>query len=144
MQRRPFLFALAAAAAGTAVAEPTEAVDVRKFVADFYRAYSSGSAEQYRKLLAPDYLLLENGTVFDADQDVASMPAAGVRRSDDFEFRQVHVADDVAYAVYLLRSVITDAKGTRNKAWVESVVLRGETGSWRMALLHSTVLAAEK
>lgn len=143
MQRRTMLLSLAAAATTPWSSGQADADAIRAFVTNLYRTYStSGNAGQYRALLAPEYLLLENGKVLDAAADVAGMPspAAGARRSDQFEFRQVSVFGNAAVAVYVLRSVITDAKGTRNKAWLESMVLRQVDGQWRAALLHSTPL----
>jgi ketosteroid isomerase-like protein len=76
-----------------------------------------------------------------ADQDVAAMPKRedDYRRTDAFEFHQVKRSGDTAWAVYTLRSDITDAKrGTRHRDYLESILLRRAGASWLVALLHST------
>lgn len=100
--------------------------------------------QKYRALLTDDYLLLENGELLDIEGDIALMPApeSGYKRIDSFDFRSVKVHGDTAYAVYFLKSEITDNKnGTRNREWLESAILRRAKRGWRMALLHSTRIA---
>jgi ketosteroid isomerase-like protein len=84
-------------------------------------------AQKYRALLTDDYLLLENGEIFDADGDIASMPKPedDYRRTDAFEFEVVQANGDSAYAVYFLRSDMQDKKeGARHSEWLESAALR--------------------
>ena len=73
-----------------------------------------------------------------------SIPRAETRgNTDGFDFRSVKVLGDTGYAVYFLKSKITDQKdGPRTKEWLESAVLRRVGGGWRVALLHSTVVKA--
>lgn len=133
----------------TADTRHTSATDdaeaVRQAVRDVYSTFSETRDKQkYRSLLTEDYLLLENGELLDIDGDLALMPApdSGYRRTDAFDFRLVKVHDDTAYAVYFLRSEMTDTKeGTRRREWLESAVLRRSGTGWKMALLHSTRLA---
>jgi len=115
---------------------------VKKVITDYYDLfYRSLDEQKYRALLTDDYLLLENGEIFDADGDIASMPKPedGYKRSDAFDFRSVHVHDDTAYAVYFLRSDVIDKKeGARSLEWLESAILRRTGNNWRVAVLHST------
>jgi ketosteroid isomerase-like protein len=86
-------------------------------------------------------LLLENGELLDIEGDIALMPSpeSGYKRTDAFDFRSVKVHGDTAYAVYFLKSEITDKKnGNRHRQWLESAILRRGGNGWRMALLHST------
>jgi ketosteroid isomerase-like protein len=116
---------------------------VKQAVKDVYSIFSvSLDKQKYRSLLTEDYLLLENGELLDIEGDIALMPApeSGYKRTDAFDFRSVKVHGDTAYAVYFLKSEITDKKnGTRNREWLESAILRRSGAGWRMALLHSTV-----
>jgi ketosteroid isomerase-like protein len=144
MRRREFVAAVAtlACVVHAPFAQATDdASAVRQAIKDNYAAYSGFDGQRYRTTLTDDYLLLENGELIDREGDVASMakPGTGYRRSDTFDFRQVTVAGDIAYAVYFLASDIhDDIRGTRNREWLESAVLRRSDGAWRMALLHST------
>lgn len=117
-----------------------EAVAVKQAVVDVYAAFSGFDKKKYRALLTEDYLLLENGELLDIEGDVAMMasPDSGHKRTDSFDFRSVKVQGDFSYLVYFLKSQIKDNKGTRDREWLESAILRRSASGWRMALLHST------
>lgn len=125
--------------AAPALADETH--DVKAAIERNYAAYSGFDEARYRSTTTDDYLLLEHGELIDREGDVASMakPGTGFRRSDRFEFDTVKVMGDVAYAVYTLKSEIyDDVRGSRDREWLESAVLRREDGRWKIALLHST------
>lgn len=118
-----------------------DAAAVQQAIKDNYAAYSGFDAQKYRATTTDDFVLLENGELFDREGDVASMPKPdiGFRRKDYFDFIAVKVEGDFAYAVYTLRAEIYDnLKGARNREWLESAVLRRVDDRWKMALLHST------
>lgn len=122
---------------------------IRQVIVDAYHAaFVAQDPASYRALLTDDYLLLEHGELLDIAGDLALIPKpdAGYRRTDKFEFHQVRVEGDAAWAVYTLRSDMTDKKnGPRHRDYLESAVLRRVSGQWRIALLHSTkILPASK
>ena len=125
---------------GPAFASNETAV-VQEAIRENYAAYSSFDERRYRATTTDDFLLLEQGELIDREGDVANMakPGTGFRRTDHFEFNSVRIIGDVAYAVYVLKSDITDdARGTRSREWLESAILRRDGSRWKMALLHST------
>lgn len=123
-------------------ASPDESENIKQIVRDdYYTFYVLQDRAKYRAMLADDYLLLENGEVLDIAGDLGLMPGPDeeYRRTDNFDFHQVRVHGDAAWAVYTLRSDITDKKrGTRHREFLESMVLRRMAGDWKVALLHST------
>lgn len=133
---------LAGAACAPARPQAAETEAVKQVIADYYDTFfRSLDREKYRSLLTDDYRLLENGEILDIEGDMALMPDpdSGYTRSDVFDFRSVHVHDDTAYAVYVLRSNMTDrTNGPRSREWLESAILRRAGSRWRVALLHST------
>lgn len=145
MKRREFI-AGTGMLIGTACVPSVSAADdetaVKQAIKDVYSIfYVSLDKQKYRSLLTEDYLLLENGELLDIEGDIALMPApgSGYKRTDAFDFRSLRVHGDTAYAVYFLKSEITDKKdGTRHREWLESAILRRSGAGWRMALLHST------
>ena len=115
---------------------------VKQTIKNYYYLYFvKMDKNAYRSILTDDYLILENGELFDADGDIALMPEldSGYERTDSFDFRSVTIEGDFAYTVYFLKSDITDkANGTIQKEWLESTILRRSGDSWLIALLHST------
>ena len=143
--KRLEVFACAIALIATACVPNGKSSDdaeaIQHAIKDDYAAYSGFDEQKYRAMLADDYLLLENGELIDRAGDVASMarPGTGYRRTDEVDFRSVKIDGDFAYAVYFLKSRIhDDIKGTRQREWLESAILRRSEGVWRLALLHST------
>jgi hypothetical protein len=151
MKRREFFAAAAALlggayAAGEGTPPAGDAEAVKRLIADYYDVfYRKRDVEKYRLLLTDDYRLLENGEIFDAAGDIATMPGPRSRyeRSDRFDFRQVRVDGSFGYAVYFLDSDLTDEKhGAQKRRWLESAIVRRERGAWRVAILHSTRITA--
>ncbi len=148
MKRRQFV-AAAGVLLGAGCAKATSGVDdeaaVKRVIGEYYSVfYRELDKPKYRSLLTDDYLLLENGEIFDADADVAEMPApgSGYVRTDTFTFRKVTIQGDTAWAVYFLSSNVTEAKdGPRALKWLESAILRRSASTWRVAILHSTRIA---
>jgi len=145
MERRDFLAgagALVATGKGLRGLAQDDSAAVRDTIRTLYEYYAALDKAKYRALLTGDYLLLENGEVLDIEGDLALMPSSAVdyRRTDAFDFRSVRILGDMAYAVYFLKSEITDPEGARHRAWLESVILRRAGKGWRVALLHSTRL----
>jgi ketosteroid isomerase-like protein len=144
MRRREFAVGagtLIGAACAPNVSAADDATAIKQAIADVYVTFYAGLDKQkYRALLTEDYVLLEQGKLLDIEGDLALMPTpeSGYKRADAFDFRSVRVHGDIAYAVYFLKSEIKDAKGTRNREWLESAILRRSGSRWLMALLHST------
>jgi ketosteroid isomerase-like protein len=125
-------------------ADGSEEESVRQFVIDdYYTFYVLMDRGKYRAMLADDYLLLEQGEVLDIEGDLELMPSPdiGYKREDKFEFHSVKINGDTAWAVYTLRSDITDRKnGPRHREFLESMILRRSGSGWLAALLHSTLI----
>lgn len=116
--------------------------DIKQAIKNYYHLYFvKFDKNEYGSILTKDYLLLENGEIFNANDDIAAMPDAesGYTRTDTFDFRSIKIEGNIAYAVYFLKSEISDkTKGVRNLEWLESVILRKSDKGWLIALLHST------
>lgn len=151
MKRRQFILTGTGALAGALIAptaaravDASEEESVRQFVKDDYFAfYVLMDREKYRAMLADDYLLLEQGEVLDIEGDLELMPSPDIdyKRKDSFEFHSVRINGDTAWAVYTLRSEITDKnRGPRHREFLESMILRRSGTGWLAALLHSTLV----
>jgi ketosteroid isomerase-like protein len=147
MKRREFVagagLLLAMPAAPLDAAPPDDEAALKQAINDYYSIYyRARDKEKDRSLLADDYLLLENGEIMNADDDIGLIPKPGdlYERTDAFDFRQIKVEGDNAWMVYFLSSVITDRNGTANRRWLESAVFRRSGSRWLIGLLHSTRL----
>jgi hypothetical protein len=150
MKRRQFVAAagvlLGAGCAKSLTSGGDDEAAVKRVISDYYGVfYREFDKQKYRSLLTDDYLLLENGEIFDADGDIAAMPApdSGYKRTDAFTFRTIKLQGDTAWAVYFLTSDVKEGKDEpRTRKWLESAILRRSASTWRVAILHSTRIAA--
>ena len=151
MKRRQFILSGTGALAGALLtpstaraADASEEETIKQFVKyDYFTFYVLQDREKYRAMLADDYLLLENGEILDIEGDLGLMPAPEdeYKRTDTFEFHSVKTNGDTAWAVYTLRSDMTDKnRGPRHREFLESMILRRSGTGWLAALLHSTML----
>jgi ketosteroid isomerase-like protein len=88
-----------------------------------------------------DYLLIENGEVWDLKKETEWYRTNAHRvlsRTDFFTIRTIKVHNNIAYAVYHLRSDFKENNTLKTKVWNESAIFRKEQGSWKIALIHST------
>jgi hypothetical protein len=148
MKRREFMVGAGLLAGmpatSLAAASPDDEVVLKKALGDYYSVYyRERNVEKYRALLAKDYLLLENGEIMSAADDIALIPKPGdlYNRTDAFDFRQIKVDGNTAYLVYFLTSVITDKRGTGKYRWLETAIFRRSGSRWVISLLHSTKIA---
>lgn len=78
--------------------------------------------------------------VWNFEQEAAYMKSLNgkSKRFNQFDKVSVKIEGFFAYVVYELKSQITRNNVTKNYQWTESVVVSKKTGSWKIALIHST------
>ncbi|MBK5293718.1 MAG: nuclear transport factor 2 family protein [Acidobacteriia bacterium] len=141
MKRRGVLMGIAGSCATDLSAQSSRsssANDVHAAIRNYYAVWQSRDVSRYRDLLTDDYMLLENGERMTVEDDVKMMPRSGSQRSDVFDFHATEIVGEIAYAHWFLKSKIVDEKGSGERRWLESSVLRRSQGIWKVALLHST------
>lgn len=88
-----------------------------------------------------DYLLIEEGEVWNLEKEkqyYQSNAGRVLQRKDVFTFKKIRISGDMAYAVYFLKSEMTERGVLTVKTWNESAVFRKVGGQWKVALIHST------
>lgn len=118
-----------------------EQASVEHSLQGFFRAISESDFDALRASTTADYVLLEDGLVWNTDSLVAAvedLQEGGLTISYSFADREVYVHGPIAWMTYRNTGVLSGAAGADTLRWLESAVFRKEGGSWRMALLHST------
>jgi len=106
-----------------------------------YLALGKDDTVTIRKHCTSDYLLIENGEIWDLSKEIEhirSMKNKPATRIDKFIYHKVSTEGKSGYAVYELESSITRAGVTNNYKWTESAILKKEKGGWKIQLIHST------
>ena len=94
-----------------------------------------------------NYLLVENGEIWDIKKEAEYYNQNSNRvidRRDYFDIKYVRVYGDCAYAVYNLRSDITENGNLKVKTWIESAIFRKIKGKWKIELINSTPVELKK
>lgn len=141
------VFTLLVAACGDTIDSTSEAEaaeEVESVMQAFLDALEVEDWPTAREHVSPRFLLLEDGRRMSWSEARAMIEEAGFERVDwtlsGFETR---VADDVAYTTYVNHGRFVVEQDTLEVEFLESAVLRRASGSWRVVLLHSSVIPDE-
>jgi SnoaL-like domain len=118
-----------------------EAAGVRSGLDRFFAAISRFDYDGLRAAGTADYVLVEDGLVWNMDSLVATVQGLqkdGLRITYALEDLHPRIAGSVAWTTYRNRGILSGPKGADTLRWVESAVFRKEDGVWKLALLHST------
>ncbi|MCG7569074.1 nuclear transport factor 2 family protein [Pseudoalteromonas sp. CNC9-20] len=97
-----------------------------------------------RAAVTDKFKLLENGEVWGIDELVAVVAPSEYKRENFFSLISSDVREDIALINYWNKAVFSSKKSTQNVAWLESVVVVKDNGSWRLQQMHSTHVNEEK
>ncbi|CAN5178468.1 hypothetical protein BH09BAC3_BH09BAC3_00700 [soil metagenome] len=122
----------------------SDSIKIVQLLVDDYAALGSFDVEKHMNNCTSDYKLIENGEIWDLKKEVEYFKSFAARkrvRKNQFDINSVKVVDRVAYALYEVRSAITENGTTKKYHWAESAVFRKEDNRWKIALIHSTEIA---
>ncbi|MEQ8241899.1 nuclear transport factor 2 family protein [Fulvivirga sp.] len=100
--------------------------------------------DNIKKYYTDDFLLLENGEVWNNDSIVSYFNNViknkkQLHRVNDFTFIDVKVSGEIAWIAYQFNSVFTkDDKIARKSSYLESATAILTDDGWRLDMLHST------
>lgn len=123
-----------------------DSTTIIQLLKDDYKTMVNWDIEQHKKYCTDDYVLIENGEIWNMEREAANFKkyAAIIRdRKDYFDFRLVRIEGKSAYAVYVLKSDFTVNGKPTTMQWSESAIFRKVQNVWKIALIHSTVLPAK-
>jgi ketosteroid isomerase-like protein len=106
-----------------------------------FSAYQANLVERY---YTPDFILLEQGEVWDMDfiksyLSERSLKNNLVRRTNRFEFIKTEIFGDRAWVAYHNYATFTkEGEAPREVYWLESAAAIKTDNGWRLELLHST------
>jgi ketosteroid isomerase-like protein len=131
----------AVAAADQSGPATAEQVQVTEAVRSMFAALAAEDIAKLRAILAPDFYAFEAGGRITGDALIDLMKkahAAGKIYVWTVNEPVVHIDGQMAWITYINRGSIKAATETKNVSWLESAILRKDTGNWRIQFLHST------
>lgn len=145
----PLIFQITALAQNSI--KQNEAQEVQQLIQNSFDSLFSGyRVELLDRLYTPDFLLLEQGEVWDMDfiktylGDRSKNPNP-VTRTNHFEFIKTEVFGDRAWVAYHNWATFTkEGAAPREVYWLESASAIRTSEGWRLELLHSTRVESKK
>jgi ketosteroid isomerase-like protein len=145
----PLIFQITALAQNST--KPNEEQEIQELIQNSFDSLFSGyRVELLDRFYTPDFLLLEQGEVWDMDfiktylGDRSKNPNP-VTRTNRFEFIETEVFGDRAWVAYHNWATFTkDGSAPREVYWLESASAIRTSGGWRLELLHSTRVENKK
>jgi len=113
-------------------------------IESFDKIWSELNPENIDKFYTEDFLLLENGMVWNNDTIVnyfnkAKLEKKVINRINSFEFIDVKVSGKTAWIAYHNYAVFSsDNNVIRNAHWLESATAILTESGWKLDMLHST------
>ena len=110
-------------------------------ISRFFDGISEIHEEKLRATVTEDFILLENGHLWNMDTLVTKVKNPknpGIRRVNKFEFIKTEREGNTAWVSYHNTADFSLNEKQQTVKWLESAVLRKEKGKWKIKLLHST------
>jgi|SRR6218665_207212 len=118
-------------------------------IASFDEIWSQLNSKNIDKYYTKDFLLLENGEVWNNDSiskylNHAVLKKPIPKRVNSIEFIEVKVLNGMAWVAYKNKAVFTlENKPGRKALWLESATAILTAAGWKLQMLHSTGLENE-
>jgi len=118
-------------------------------IKSFDEIWSELNSKNIEKYYTKDFLLLENGEVWNNDSianylDNAILKKPIPNRVNSIEFIEIKVTKGMAWIAYRNQAILTiENKIVRKTHWLESATAILTENGWKLEMLHSTVTKKE-
>ncbi|TKB43256.1 hypothetical protein [Thalassotalea mangrovi] len=112
-------------------------------VIDIFTGLSDGDKEKVKNSVTEDFILLEQGEVWDLAITL-SIVKGPIPRTNGFNIISSDIHGDLALYNYWTQSKIGDGENRKVVTWLESVVVIKTDDGWKLQQFHSTRVPAEK
>ena len=112
-----------------------------KLLINDYKTLGNWDIKSHINNCTNNYLLIEDGEIWDMKKEAEYYIKNANRkmnRKDYFDIKYVRVYGEYGYAVYNLKSDITEYGKLITRKWIESAIFRKINGEWKIELLNST------
>ncbi len=118
--------------------------EVQQTVIQLFDALSNRDSVSLKNYCTADITLLENGSIWNLDilirKAITLIQSKDFKRVNTIDFINITVDRNRAWATYNLHSEITRDAKQATVQWMETVVLIREKKTWKIILLHSTLI----
>ncbi len=119
-----------------------EKIKVQNTLTSYFNSLAQRDWDGIRVLSTNDFILLENGLVWNNDSLINAMELywSGTEINYSFDFKRTEVDDSMAWIFYHnTGTILTDTTEIKIH-WVESANFTKEEGIWKACFAHSTMV----
>ncbi|MGB9242046.1 MAG: nuclear transport factor 2 family protein [Candidatus Acidiferrales bacterium] len=119
-------------------ADETQVVET---VRTIFAAAAADDFERFHSVVTADFYAFDGGKRYEGDalmNLVKGLHQAGNVYVWTVNEPEVHVSCNLAWITYVNKGSLKNASGTQNLTWLESAVLKKESGRWKIRFVHST------
>lgn len=114
-------------------------------VVAFFSALSDANHKGIRDATTENFLVLEQGEVWNLDKLLSVVRPKTILRRNFFSVVSEDVRGDTALVNYWNKALERSENGEeRTRVWLESVVVIKRRGAWKLLQMHSTRLTTEQ
>lgn len=117
---------------------------VQKVIIDMFQALSDRDADKLKSNCTPDFVLLENGIVWNLDtltqKNNQNKAITDFNRINTIDFIETKVRNNMAWTTYNNQAEVTKNGQHSLIKWLETAVLIKEGKIWKIEVLHSTLI----
>lgn len=132
------------------VSNETDKTRIKNLIIEsFDEIWSKLDAKNIDKYYTKDFLLLENGEVWNNDYiknylDNAMLRKPNLKRMNSIEVIEIKIANKMAWIAYQnYATFLSDNKIIRKAHWLESATAILTENGWKLEMLHSTRIVKE-
>ncbi len=114
-----------------------------KPVLELFEAMSQIDHNKMKTVVTKDFILLEHGEVWSIDDLANMVKASDYKRTNYFSIINTQYQGDIAWINYWNKAIFSNGENSRDRLWLESVVVLKQKGHWALSQMHSTRLNAE-
>lgn len=118
-----------------------DSIAIVNLIIDDYTTMGTWNLKRHLENTTKSYLLIEKGEVLNLkmESDYYKRNAHRViDRKNYFDFKHLRINGNNAYAIYNLKSDITENGILKTYTWIESVLFKKVKRKWKIELIHST------
>ncbi len=147
------LFCMVLTTSLKAQSEPgKQQTEVHQSLIKFFESFSKLDTVLARQYLAQDFILIEDGVIWNTDSLITNfkqlknqMKTTNFVRINQLDFIKTEIIGKSAWVAYQNTANLTFNNVQKRKMqWIESAFLIKKGSSWKIKMLHSTVLPNKK
>ncbi len=103
----------------------TDSARIAQLIIDDYKTMEKWDVQNHLKNCANNYTLIEDGEILTLADEIAYYKKNArrlIKRTNSFRFKSISVHDNFGYAVYTLKSDISENSNLKSYNWSESVI----------------------